>query len=191
MGSKEWRAANPEIIRKINDKRNERRRNAHIDRPSSKSLTKEYRVYYGMRERCYQKSHKSYHLYGARGIKVCDRWLKSYDDFIADMGIRPSPHHTIDRIDNNGDYEPSNCRWATRKEQYANKRKSYWVFYELNGERLSLTQWARRLEIDESALRVRIKNWPIERALTEKCNKGFVPPPFPKGDAHYKRKNKF
>jgi len=84
--------------------------------------TVEYRTWRGMRERCHSKSHMYFKNYGGRGIKVCDRWLSSFDAFFADMGNKPSPSHSIDRINNDGDYEPSNCRWATRKEQMKNTR---------------------------------------------------------------------
>ena len=86
-----------------------------------KSRTAEYRIWDKMKERCdYPKCH-NYHLYGARGIKVCDRW-ESFENFLEDMGVRPSSKHSIERKDVNGDYEPSNCKWATTKEQTRNTR---------------------------------------------------------------------
>jgi len=78
-------------------------------------------TYKGMKARCYTDSHHKYHRYGARGIIICDRWLESFRNFYMDMGAKPSSDLSIDRIDNDGNYEPSNCRWATDKEQQNNK----------------------------------------------------------------------
>lgn len=81
----------------------------------------EYMVWSNMKRRCNDPNNAGYVYYGARGIKVCDRWLV-FENFIADMGLRTSPKHSLDRVDNDGNYEPSNCRWATAKEQVANRR---------------------------------------------------------------------
>lgn len=76
-----------------------------------------------MKKRCYNANHISFKWYGAKGVTICDRWLNSFEAFYADMGPRPSKDHSIDRIDPYGNYEPGNCRWATKQEQRANQRQ--------------------------------------------------------------------
>ena len=104
-----------------------------------------YPTWYGMVARCQNPKAQSYRNYGGRGITVCDRWLESFENFYADMGERPSPKHSIDRIDNDGPYSPENCRWATWEEQANNRRNNVWI--EFQGERLSAAQWRKRLGV--------------------------------------------
>ena len=87
------------------------------------SNSPEYRIWAGMKSRCYNPKHESFRHYGARGIKVCDRWLHDFLAFLQDVGSRPSPNHSLDRIENDGNYEPGNVRWATPAEQLINRRR--------------------------------------------------------------------
>lgn len=104
------------------------------------SYSPEYRAWYHMKARCYNMKNKGYKIYGGRGIKVCDRWLHSYENFLHDMGRRPSINHSIDRKDVDGNYSPENCRWATAKQQRENTRSIIKV--DFNGEQVCLKRWA-------------------------------------------------
>ena len=83
--------------------------------------TKEYNAWKGMKKRCYQKTYQHFDRYGGRGIVVCDKWLNDFSAFFEDMGYAPTNEHQLDRIDNNGNYEPNNCRWVTRQENCRNR----------------------------------------------------------------------
>lgn len=109
----------------------------------TKHETSEHRSYRGMIQRCTNPNDSNYFKYGMRGIAVCDRWLHSYENFLSDMGRKPSSEHSIERINNNLNYEPANCRWATRKEQCANRRSNTWIEY--GGKRMILQDWSREL----------------------------------------------
>lgn len=125
--------------------------------------TPTYETWRGMKDRCRNPRHRAFRNYGGRGIIICERW-HIFENFLADMGERP-PGRTLDRIDNNGNYEPSNCRWATREQQINNRSMSRYI--EFNGERLTISEWAKRLNIRIGAMIYRLRHWPIERAMTE------------------------
>ena len=130
------------------------------------TATPEHISWVAMRGRCLNLNNRAYARYGGRGITVCREW-ESFERFLADMGPRPSPAHSLDRIDNNGPYSPENCRWATRTEQSRNRRSV--PRYEHEGISLTLPEWAERTGIAPSTLeyRVKKKRWPISRALTQ------------------------
>lgn len=128
------------------------------------SYSPEYRVWITMRRRCCDPTQTKYEDYGGRGIKVCQEWMESFVAFYRDMGPRPSPKHEIDRIDNNGNYEPSNCRWVTRTQNLRNTRVN--VVIEYQGEKGTIGYWAERLGISYSALANRIRlGWTVEQAF--------------------------
>ncbi len=135
-----------------------KKRSTHGDRKS-----KEYTSWLKAKERCFDKNNNRYYSHGGRGISVCDRWRYSYENFISDMGRAPSPKHSLDRINNDGNYEPSNCRWATPKEQ-ANNRRSNRVFV-INGEAINLSQASSKYGLHRDTISKRLsKGWTIEKA---------------------------
>lgn len=128
-------------------------------------LLPEYRTWIGIKVRCYNPKNAFYKNYGGRGIRVCERWLSSVENFVQDMGKRPSSKHSIERLDVNGNYEPSNCIWATQDKQSNNRRSS--VFVEFKGEKLTISQWSNKLNIKRGTIVGRLlSGWSIERALT-------------------------
>ena len=128
----------------------------------------EYSTWKSIRRRCLSPNDPAFHYYGARGIKICQRW-RSFRTFLEDMRPRP-PGTWIERTDNDGDYDPGNCRWATPAEQSKNKRSNISVSF--NGRTMILKDWSAHIGINYVTLYYRIyrSGWPIERALTTPTN---------------------
>ncbi len=128
-----------------------------------RSHSAEYKTWEAMRRRCMKPKDKNFHSYGGRGITVCERWQK-FEHFFTDMGEKPTPKHSIDRIDNEGPYSPDNCRWATQQEQCQNRRGNLYLTYE--DRRQTITEWARESGLKIGTLFWRIhRGWSIERSL--------------------------
>lgn len=135
---------------------------------SGRQETRAYRSWAKMMARCHNPKQTGWKSYGGRGIKVCDLWLK-FENFYADMGDPPSDKHSIDRIDYNGNYEQSNCRWATRKEQARNTSRNRMLTYQ--GETKAMSEWAEIADLPYQAFMDRIrKGWPIETAIKTPLN---------------------
>ena len=124
----------------------------------------EWLVWSAMIQRCHYPKDRRYPNYGGRGIAVCERWRASFEDFVADMGHRPSPRHSLDRVDNDGPYSQENCRWANPKEQQGNKRNSRAI--EFQGRRLSISGWADETGLPARLISGRLRaGWLMERVL--------------------------
>lgn len=130
------------------------------------SKTRIYATWGRIIYRCYNKKTSDWYLYGGRGIKVCDRWRYSFENFFEDMGSTYKEGLTIDRKDNDGNYEPENCRWATQKQQQRNKRNSHNITF--NGKTQCIAAWAEELGIKVSTLGMRITKygWSVEESLS-------------------------
>lgn len=132
-------------------------------RVNSMRGSKEHRAWSRMKYRCLNSRFHQFRDYGGRGISVCPEWVESFDAFYAHVGPVPSAEHTLDRIDNDGDYEPGNVRWATRSEQMRNTRRNVLVI--MDGETRCITDWALSLGIKHDAFRRRMDMWPKENWL--------------------------
>jgi hypothetical protein len=136
--------------------------------------TPEYRAWAEMLKRCRYEKFKDFDLYGGRGIAVCEKWADNYPAFLADMGLKPSAKHSLDRMNSNGNYQPGNCRWATKLEQGRNRRGVHILNF--NGEAKTISEWAAILNVPYRRLQARIYDgWPVEMALLEskKANQGW------------------
>lgn len=135
-----------------------------------KSESVEFRIWAAMRARCTNPNSSDYESYGGRGTRVCDRWLQ-FENFLDDMGLRPESNFSIDRIDNKGHYEPSNCRWATRQQQANNRTTNIVICF--RDRKLTVAGWARETGLSYKALIQRYHaGWTPERMLTEPVRGG-------------------
>jgi len=128
--------------------------------------TATFRSWADMRSRCLNENSKHYHRYGGRGIKICDRWLESFDNFLTDMGEKPESL-TLERVNNDGNYTPENCLWATRQEQAINRNTT--KFIKFRGEKKTLRQWAEYYNLKTITLysRIHCYGWSLKQALNK------------------------
>lgn len=136
----------------------------------NKSHTRTWESWSSMKKRCLNPNDVNYHRYGGRGIGICERWLESFENFIEDMGDRPKGM-SIERIDNDGNYELGNCKWAAGKEQARNRRTTRLLNF--RGETRCLTEWGEITGLNPRSIRNRLDalGWDVERALTTPARK--------------------
>ena len=118
------------------------------------SITPEHKAWKNMKQRCLNPNNKRYSDYGGRGITICDRWL-NLDNFLADMGSRPTAKHSLDRIDNDGDYQKDNCKWSTRVEQENNKRSNRLIT--IGCVALTIAQWEKKMGFNKNIILDRLR----------------------------------
>lgn len=149
----------------------ERQRQAVTEASTTHGMhgTSEYRSWDAMLQRCGNSNHKAFSRYGARGITVCPEWKASFLSFFLSVGHKPTPRHTLERIDNSLGYGPGNCRWATPKEQSRNTRTNHLI--EWDGQTKTIAEWAEILGLQYRTLHCRIgRGWPLQRAMTSKLD---------------------
>jgi len=130
----------------------------------------EYQSWRMMIQRCTNPKRKGYQHYGGRGITVCDRWRHSFEAFLSDVGERP-PETELDRIDNDGNYEPGNCRWASASENSNNKSTNLLIEYD--GRIQTATEWARETGVSRQVIRSRLAaGWPLDKVLSKQLFRG-------------------
>lgn len=158
------REVSSETASKIHTKHGHAKRN---------KASKEYRTWAGMWRRCTNSKEQNFPRYGDIGISICERW-RTFESFLSDMGTAPSPTHSIDRIDSRGNYEPSNCRWATRSEQARNTKRNRLI--EWNGVSHIAADWANLTGIKRTTILERIdhRGWSVDRALTEPVHRRAI-----------------
>ncbi|CAB4132515.1 hypothetical protein UFOVP253_29 [uncultured Caudovirales phage] len=134
-------------------------------RSKGAKLNPEYTAWCAMKSRCYNPNNNRYYRYGGRGIKVCERWEHSFKNFLADMGLKPTPSHTVERLSSDLDYSPENCVWATRIEQANNKSSNHLLT--LNGETHTVIEWSRKTGINVKTIYTRLnRGFTDKQALT-------------------------
>lgn len=161
-------------LRLVNSAGNRRGLNAKHGEARDGAWTPEYRAWMGMKGRCFTTTNPKYPRYGGRGITVCSEWIgdQGFERFLEHVGRRPSPRHSIDRRDNNRDYDPGNVRWATRSEQSQNKSDTRLLT--VDGRTLCISAWSRETGIGESTIRARIKTgWSTRDAVKRPLRSGY------------------
>lgn len=149
-----------------------RERLGNSTRTHGLSHRSEYAQWHAMRARCFNPKNQDFARYGGRGITVCERWRSQFVPFFEDIGPKPSPRHSLDRIDNDGHYEPGNVRWATPSQQASNTKNN--IRYTYRGESLTLTEWSQKTGIKAPTLLLRLQRWKdIERSLTTPVDTRF------------------
>lgn len=143
--------------------------NLHLKKPGRKRKSgesPEYQAWASIRDRCFNPKTRGYENYGGRGITMHPDWVNDFSEFLSHVGRRPSPTHQLDRIDNNGHYEPGNVRWTTRKQNNRNRRNNNRI--QAFGREKCLVEWAEEIGISKQLLRARIYElgWTPERAIT-------------------------
>ena len=124
----------------------------------------EYKIWLGLKARCLNPKNCNWARYGGKGIRLCERWALSYRNFLADMGRKPTPKHSIDRLDYNGHYSPDNCRWATRIEQQNNRTDNRWI--QFNGQTHTIAGWARTFNIPYTRFSNHLRRHDFDIGLT-------------------------
>lgn len=151
-----------------------------IHRKHGATGTPEWEIWMGMIKRCESPSQPMYRMYGGRGIRVCKRWRHSFLAFLKDMGKRPSPDYSLDRVDTNGNYTLKNCRWATRTQQQRNRRMNTLITHD--GLTLCLAEWVERTGLRRNIIMGRTRRgWPVAEALTRPARpRRYYPPGDPR-----------
>ena len=140
------------------------RKEVFVTHGRSRTNDRTYRSWTHMVQRCTNPDVDCWENYGGRGITVCERWLNSFSNFLADMGPRPSLEHSIERIENDGNYEPGNCAWATKKEQCNNTRFNRWIV--IDGERKTIAQWCEARGVPRRLVYERLfRGWPLNESI--------------------------